>query len=127
MEYEELADFYRKNVKKQYEEKAEPGMTVEPEISEELYKGARNFAGTAVISICRFSGEGWDRKSKFDEGREEKETDDPLLKKSMKLFEDGDFYLSHAEKAMVEQVKKYFDKIVVVLNIVVQMIVDFES
>lgn len=115
--YEELADFYRKNVKKQYEEKAEPGMTVEPEISEELCKGARNFAGTAVISICRFSGEGWDRKSKFDEGREEKETDDPLLKKSMKLFEDGDFYLSHAEKAMVEQVKKYFDKIVVVLNV----------
>lgn len=115
--YEDLADFYRKNVKKQYEEKTEPGMTVEPELPEELCKGARAFTDTAVISICRFSGEGWDRKSKFDEGREEKKTDDPLLKKSMKLFEDGDFYLSHAEKAMVEQVKKYFDKIVVVLNV----------
>ena len=115
--YEELSDFYRKNVKKQYEEKTEPGMTVEPELPEELCKGARAFTDTAVICICRFSGEGWDRKSKFDEGREEKETDDPLLKKSMKLFEDGDFYLSHAEKAMVEQVKKHFDKIAVVLNV----------
>ena len=61
--YEELADFYREDVAKKYQEKIEPGMLAEPELSEELYKNARNFTDTAVISICRFSGEGWDRKS----------------------------------------------------------------
>ena len=33
------------------------------------------------------------------------------------VYEEGDFYLSGAEKAMVAQVKKYFHKIVVVLNV----------
>lgn len=115
--YKELADFYRKDVEKQYSEKREPGMTVEPELTAELCKGARAFTDTAVIVICRFSGEGWDRKSKFDEKREATDKDDPLLKKAEAIFEDGDFYLSHAEKKMVETVKSYFDKIVVVLNV----------
>lgn len=115
--YEALSDFYRKDVKRQYEEGREPGMTMEPELPEELVKGARAFTDTAVVTICRFSGEGWDRKSSFDEKRKASENDDPLLKKAEALFEDGDFYLSHREKAMVEKVKEYFDKIVVVLNV----------
>lgn len=115
--YEPLAAFYKEEVKKQYAEGREPGMTKEPPLTEELVKGARAFTDTALISICRFSGEGWDRKSSFDADREAKESDDPLLKKSEALFEDGDFYLSHAEKAMVEKVKEYFDRIVVVLNV----------
>ena len=105
--YEPLALFYRENVKAQYVEHKEPGMTREPKVSDELCVGARAFADTAVITICRFSGEGWDRKSTYDKKDENKE----------ELFENGDFYLSNAEKEMVEQVKKYFDKIVVVLNV----------
>ena len=105
--YEPLTDFYRENVKAQYADKKEPGMTREPKVSDDLCKGARAFADTAVITICRFSGEGWDRKSTYDKKDENKE----------ELFENGDFYLSNAEKEMVEQVKKYFDKIVVVLNV----------
>ena len=104
--FEETAAFYREDIRKQYAEKKEPGLTVEPELPEELCKKARAFTDTAVISICRFSGEGWDRTSTYDK----KKNDNPL-------FEDGDFYLSHAEQAMVNLVKKYFDKIVVVMNV----------
>ncbi len=112
--YEELADFYRKNVEKQYSEHLEPGMTVEPEVSDDLCKSAANYTDTAIISICRFSGENWDRKSKYDK---EEESDEQLLNKSKDIFEDGDFYLTHAEKNMVEKVKKYFANIIVVLNV----------
>lgn len=104
--YEDLADFYRKNIRHQYARGTEPGMTVEPEVTEELCLAARNFADTAVITICRFSGEGWDRKSSYDK-------DDS----GDSIFEEGDFYLTHAETAMVEKVKQYFDRIVVVLNV----------
>lgn len=124
--FEELASFYRENVKQQHAAGREPGMTVEPEVPEELVKKARAFADTAVISICRFSGEGWDRKSIYDRkgkednlaiaGQEEKKDAEEKDAKD-EIFEDGDFYLSHAEKAMVETVKGCFDKVVVVLNV----------
>ena len=105
--YEELVDFYKKDIDTQYADGKLPGMTKEPVLPDELCKKARVFTDTAVITICRFSGEDWDRKSTYD-------TQEPT---GDELFEDGDFYLSHAEKAMVEQVKKYFDKIIVVLNV----------
>lgn len=108
--YEDLAAFYRRDVKHQYARGTEPGMTAEPELADELCQGARNFADTAIITICRFSGEGWDRQSSYD--REEKKDNDKNV-----IFEEGDFYLSHAEKAMVQKVKQYFDKIIVVLNV----------
>ncbi len=105
--YEELVDFYKKDIDAQYADGKLPGMTKEPVLPDELCKKARVFTDTAVITICRFSGEDWDRKSTYD-------TQEPT---GDELFEDGDFYLSHAEKAMVEQVQKYFDKIIVVLNV----------
>lgn len=104
--YERLADFYKKNIKEQYDKGIQPGMTVEPKLSDELCKGARAFTDTAIITICRFSGEGWDRKSKYDKNTDENN-----------IFEDGDFYLTHAEKAMVEKVKEYFPNIIVVMNV----------
>lgn len=119
--FEELASFYRENVKEQYAGGREPGMTAEPAVPEELLKKAAAFTDTAIISICRFSGEGWDRKSIYDKkgkednvaiaGQEEKQDSKD------ELFEDGDFYLTHAEKVMVEAVKKNFAKIVVVMNV----------
>lgn len=89
---EELAQFYRKNVQEQYAAGKEPGMTEEPEVPEELLRKAKAFTEIAVISICRFSGEGWDRDSK-------------------------DFELTSQEAAMVEQVKSAFEKVIVVLNV----------
>ncbi len=105
--FEDLVDFYKKDIDAQYADGKLPGMTKEPVLPDELCQKARVFTDTAVITICRFSGEDWDRKSTYD-------TQEPT---GDELFEDGDFYLSHAEKAMVKQVKKYFDKIIVVLNV----------
>ena len=51
---------------------------------------------TAVISICRFSAEDWDRKGEPN---------------------DGDFYLSLEEQKMVSDVCARFDRIVVILNV----------
>lgn len=119
--FEDLAEFYNKNVKEQYARGREPGMTVEPAVPEELLKKAAAFTDTAIISICRFSGEGWDRKSIYDKkgkgdnvaiaGQQEKQD----FKEE--LFEDGDFYLTHGEKAMVAAVKNSFKKVIVVMNV----------
>ena len=115
--YEPAADFYRENIRKQYAEGGIPGMTVEPELDEQLAKDAAHFTDTAIIVISRFSGEGWDRSSVEYEAEFNPWNDEVSMPKlSAKVFPDGDFYLTKEEKAMVEVVKKYFDKIVVMLN-----------
>lgn len=116
--YEPLSDFYRQNVKEQYEGGADPGMTVEPELKEELVKGARAFADIAVIVISRFSGEGWDRSSVEYNGEYNPwETETSMPQIAGKIFPDGDFYLTKAEKEMVAKVEEEFEKIAVVLNV----------
>ena len=97
---EELADFYHNYIEKISDTFYWPGQKPEPELPDALCENVREYTDTAVISISRFSGEGWDRDLK-----------------GHPMYEEGDFYLSHAERAMVEQVKKYFPKIVVVMNV----------
>ncbi len=114
----ELSDFYRENVKAQYKEGRVPGMTVEPEIPEELLQKAKAYTDTAVITICRFSGEGWDRKSVVNtENKNIWASEEEMAKRSAEIFENGDFYLTEAEKKMVEKVKSSFDKVVLVMNV----------
>lgn len=113
--FEPLADFYRKNVGKQYKDGAVPGMTVEPEIPSELLEGAKQFADTAVIVISRFSGEGWDRKSVPYEGQVPSETFQAELSSS--IFENSDYYLTVKEKQMIDTVCENFEKVAVVLNV----------
>lgn len=108
--FEELAEFYRRDVERQYAEGRVPGMTVEPKVPEELLMRAAAYTDTAIISICRFSGEGWDRKLA-------QETSDGSVIDRDNIFEDGDFYLTHGENALVEAVKKAFAKVIVVLNV----------
>ncbi len=116
--YEELSDFYRENVKNQYAGGAVPGMTVEPAVPADLLKKSRAFTDTAIITICRYSGEGWDRKSTVDiKNKELSGQEEYLTKRSAELFEDGDFYLTHAESAMVNAVKEHFPKVIVVMNV----------
>lgn len=93
---EPLADFYRENVREQYAAGVVPGFTREPKIPEELLTQAKAWTDTAVISICRFSGEGEDRKG---------------------IPGDGDFYLTREEQEMVETVTANFDRVIVVLNV----------
>jgi len=112
---EDLADYYRQYVQAQYEAGHVPGMIAEPELPDELCEKARAFADTAVISISRFSGEGWDRTVADEQAAEVGKQ--ALAKAGNELFERGDFYLSNAESAMVEKVKRYFSKVIVVLNV----------
>lgn len=94
--YTPLHDFYRENVKQQRAAGTQPGKTAEPEIPADLLASAVQCSDTAIISICRWSGEGGDRTGKPN---------------------DGDFYLSLAEQKMVSDVCDRFHKIVVVLNV----------
>lgn len=72
-----------------------PGKTREPILSGELVEQARAFTDTAIITICRFSGEDYDR------------TGQP---------HDGDYFLSFDEEHMVRQVLAAFSRVIVVLN-----------
>lgn len=116
--YEPLSDFYRKNIKEQYESGSAPGMTVEPELGKELLEGAAAYADTAIFVLSRFSGEGWDRSSieysvEFNPWGDETS----MPKTAGKIFPDGDFYLTREEKTLLEQIKSKFERIVVVLNV----------
>ena len=91
-----LHDFYRENVAAQRAEGKNPGYTVEPELPAQLLEEAARTCDVAILSICRFSSESWDR----DLGDH-----------------DGDFNLSVEEERLVEQVTARFDRVVLVLNV----------
>ena len=114
---ESLADFYEQNVARQYEGGAAPGMTVEPEVPAELLEDAKAFTDTAIISICRFSGEGWDRKTVVTGNYQLSAEEQKMFDLSAKLFENGDFCLTQAEQKMIRLVTENFAKVIVVLNI----------
>ena len=90
-----LSEYYQESVRFQYAGGATPGKTVEPGLPASLLKQAREFTDQAVITICRFSGEGYDRTGE--------------------AF-DGDYFLSKEEQAMVDAVLSAFDRVTVVLN-----------
>ncbi|MGN0779442.1 MAG: glycoside hydrolase family 3 protein [Aristaeellaceae bacterium] len=91
-----LSAYYRADVARQYAEGRHPGQTVEPALPDDLLSQARAWADTAMVIICRFSGEGYDRTGE--------------------AF-DGDFFLSREEAALVAQVTAAFPHVIAVLNI----------
>lgn len=93
--YDGLIDFYKNESEKQYSCGTHNGMTSEPELPQELLDKAAAYTDTALITICRFSGEDWDRKG------------EP---------QDGDFYLSGQEEKMIAEVLDRFKNIIVVIN-----------
>ncbi len=111
--------FYREHVRAQYAAGREPGSVEEPELPDALVKDAAAFADAAVISVSRFSSEGWDRKSAFDTIEQHKGVwvEDPRYHLTQALFPKGDFYLTDAEAAMVDKVKAAFKTVIVVLNV----------
>ncbi|MBQ9008276.1 MAG: glycoside hydrolase family 3 C-terminal domain-containing protein [Clostridia bacterium] len=128
--YQPVCDFYRDYVKAEYKNLAAaagpmgtaPGLIREPEVPEELLKGAAAYADTAIISISRYSGEGWDRTvPKVDQSEDRQEYSQQVRMGFVKivgeLFEKGDFYLSSAEAAMVNAVAERFSRVIVVMNV----------
>ena len=93
-----------------------PGMTAEPELPDAMVKKARVFTDTAIVSFSRFSGENWDRCADFDPIADHKHIDEEPVRLSREIFEQGDFYLSHAERAMLKKITAAFPHVVVVLN-----------
>lgn len=90
-----LGAYYRAEVARQYAAGKHPGQTTEPALPEDLLAQARAYTDTAVVTICRFSGEGYDRTGE--------------------AF-DGDFFLSREEAALVERIASAFPRVAVVLN-----------
>lgn len=116
--FEPLSEFYRENVKEQYAAGRMPGMTVEPELPPELLKKARAYTDTAIITVSRFSGEGWDRNTVIDPGNKNIDAQELYFAKlSSELFKRSDFYLTEGEEAMVLAVAAAFEKVIVVMNV----------
>ena len=94
--FDELSAYYEAYVKEAYEAGKKQGMFDETTISEELLSKAKDFTDTAIITICRYSAEGEDRRS---DGT------------------DSYFTLSDAEKNMVKTVTDNFKNVIVLLNV----------
>ena len=128
--YEPLCDFYRDYVKEQYEKGYAPGMVIEPEIPAELLKEAAAFSDVAVVSLSRFSGEGWDRSeiSFYEDevnpwiiGQDDTGSFENLClsmnELAGKIFPKRDFYLSDEEEKMLDLVRANFKTVIVLLNV----------
>ncbi len=115
--FEPLNDFYRASVQAQYAAGRAPGMVDEPELPDDLLRRAAAFADVAVVSISRFSGEGWDRKCAFDRIEKHRGIWGDDSAQSALVFPKGDFVLTDGEAAMVEKVCAAFETVVVVLNV----------
>lgn len=87
--FEPLCAFYRQQLP---QKAAWPGSLPEPELPPELLDEASTFTDTAVIALCRFSGEAGDRSAES-------------------------FYLSTQEKTLLDQVTRHFARCIVCLNI----------
>lgn len=120
--YDGLHDFYASDLAEQTALGREPGMTKEPTLSVEQWEKAAAFSDTAIVAICRFSGEGWDRSCEI-EGSENSnvksfwEEEDNRREAGREIFQRGDFYLSREEEALVSQAKAHFAHVIVTLNV----------
>ena len=114
---EKTAGYYRSYVEAEYAKGGIPGMIAEAEVPNELLKEASATCDTAIISISRFSGEGWDRKSEMGAPGENACDDKNLMNLQNSLFARSDFYLTPGEEKLVEKVTELFDRVVVVMNV----------
>ncbi|MBQ8497896.1 MAG: glycoside hydrolase family 3 C-terminal domain-containing protein [Clostridia bacterium] len=94
--FQSLSLFYEDYVTKSYQNGGENGRLTEPKIPEKLLDEAAAFTDTAVITICRFSGENWDQHNDA---------------------ENHYFDLEDEEKEMVRDVLAHFENVVVLLNV----------
>ena len=93
--FDKLSLYYEVACHEEYKAGKKNGLFDEFDIPEDLVKEAKEFTDTAIITINRFSAEGWDGKN---DG------------------EDTYFALSKQEKLMVDTVCNNFGKVIVLLN-----------
>ena len=116
--YEPLSDYYRDYVRKRYEAGDVPGLMAEPELPQELTDSAREYADTAIITLSRFSGEGWDREPVLYQEPDYPWPDElDMPKRAKAIFTKGDYYLTPEEASMIERVCAAFGQVAVVLNV----------
>lgn len=94
--FEPLNHFYAEHAASELRSGKEPGEISEPQIPAFLMADASNACDTAIISISRYSKEGRDRQGSPN---------------------DGDFYLSLEEQAVITALTEHFERIVVILNV----------
>ena len=94
--FDELSLYYQSYVEEAYKNGSKNGRLDEPEIPRDLLLKAKKHADTAIITICRYSGEGSDRRN---DGT------------------DCYFNLSKEEMDMVKTVSNNFARVVVLLNV----------
>nr|MCR5426501.1 glycoside hydrolase family 3 C-terminal domain-containing protein [Lachnospiraceae bacterium] len=103
--YGPLEEYYRTDLQKQYEAGRAPGMTEEPELPADLLEQAKTFASAAIIGISRFSGEGWDRSDvEYEQDYNPWASETSMPKLAGMIYPKGDFYLTDAERRMVDLV-----------------------
>lgn len=93
--YDPLSLYYKNYMTETLKAGADPFRIDETDVPKDLLKSAKKFTDTAIITICRSSGEGWDR---YNDGK------------------DIYFNLSEKEKSMVKEVVANFNKVIVLLN-----------
>lgn len=94
--FDALSLYYQQYVEEQFKNGGWTGLFDEAPIPGDLLIEAKEYTDTAIITICRYSSEGHDKKN---DGT------------------DTSFYLTHAEKIMVETVAKNFANVIVLLNV----------
>lgn len=114
--FPETIDFYKKNLEKQYEEGRIPGLTMEPDLPNDVILRARAFTDTAILSFCRTSGEGWDATSRCGEPREVEACNQWMANFAKELYPEGSFYLNKKEKELIARVCELFPYVIVCLN-----------
>ena len=93
--FDGLINYYIDEIEKQYDNNVVVGCAIEPVIPQNLIDLAKEYTDTAIITICRYSTESFDRKGEAY---------------------DGDFYLSYEEECMVNVVLENFKNVIVIIN-----------
>ncbi len=113
-----LNDYYRAYVTGELDKGTYGGLIAEPELPDDLLEAAADHADTAIVTISRYSSEGWDRPCGIACG-----ADDPWAKQETAkridkgVFINGDFCLTDAEQAMLNKTLAAFKRIIVLLNV----------
>lgn len=119
--FKELVDYYRDYVADKYSEGYMIGMLPEPEIPVDVLERAKKYSDVAIVSISRYSGEGWDRRIDETDDIRTEYTMWPGEKEQLEMYESvfapNDFYLTKQESKMLQTAIDNFKKVVVVMNV----------